>query len=181
MSVDFWKIERLFELENETMFFAFESAYRLPKPMDLREFTTWLPEGVVVTSPYLIAGKDHIRSVIIQTAEHWVRGISLARNKSIDLLMKVTSQDQISKALRASGIDSCKEVALFGLTNNQEQIETSHNLIKRLGGLRDDTLLDLDFEKVAFLKGFHSLPSWIEKDSIPKLLQEKSALLVFSR
>jgi tRNA threonylcarbamoyladenosine modification (KEOPS) complex Cgi121 subunit len=178
---DFWRISIRSEDLKEATLLGFGRAYRFSKTKDLRKAVTGLPEGIAACSPSLIAGKRHLESVLIQSAEYWSRGIFLARNKSIDLLMRLTCQDQISRALQASAIDNCREVALIGLAKDDSDIAISERLMSKLGGIRDDSLMDLDSNKMKFLLRFHSLPSWIEQDKIPQLLQEKSAILVFQR
>ena len=178
MGEDFQRIE-IGSKHFDAAFLAFRRAYRFPKTSDLRNLATRLPQGSVVCSPSLIAGKSHLDSILEQAAEYWARGMFLARNKSIDLLMRLTCQSQISKALEASAIASCNNVALFGLVRDSTGIANSEKLMSELGEIRDDSLMDLNTNKIRFLHQFHSLPDWVEKEKIPQLLQEKSAILVF--
>jgi tRNA threonylcarbamoyladenosine modification (KEOPS) complex Cgi121 subunit len=164
---------------NSSTFLGFGRAYEFPKRRDMRKITSRLPEGSVICSPSLIAGKSHLESVLIQSMESWSRGIFLARNRSIDLLLRMSCQNQISKAIQASALESCKTVALFGLALDDTMIEVSERLIRDLGGERNDTLLELDSKKVKFLRSFHTLPLSVDTNKIPELLQERSAILVF--
>ncbi len=178
MGEDFQRIE-IGSKNFDATLLAFRRAYRLPKTSDLRNLATRLPQGSVVCSPSFIAGKSHLDSILELSAEYWVRGMFLARNKSIDLLMRLICQSQISKALEASGIDSCNNIALFGLVRDSADIVNSEKLLNELGGMRDDSLMDLNMNKIRFLLQFHLLPNWVEKEKIPQLLLEKSAILVF--
>ncbi len=181
MTDEFRKIDVRSRDLAKTTFLGFGRAYRFSRETDLREVARQLPEGISVCSPSFIAGGVHLESVLVQSAECWSRRIFLARNRSIDLLMRVTCQDQISKALQASAIGNCREVALFGLARDSSDVAVADGMIQKLGGVRDDRLLHLDSNKAQFLRHFHSLPSLVEDDKIPELLQEKSAILVFAR
>lgn len=162
-------------------FYPFRSAYHFSRETDLRNVVSQFPEGVVACSSSFVAGKEHVDSLLAHSAESWARYTFLAHNRSIDLLMRITCQRQISKAVDASGIRSSRDVALFGLANEVSQISFAETLMKSSGGSRDDSLLELDAKKIRFLKEFHSLPIWVETERIPQLLQEKSAILVFSK
>jgi tRNA threonylcarbamoyladenosine modification (KEOPS) complex Cgi121 subunit len=177
---DFWKIQPNYGVQNnENLYLGFGRGYEFLETRNLQKMTSRLPEGSVISSPSIVAGKEHLYLILIQCAEYWNRGILLARNKSIDLLLRMTCQNQISKAIEASELQRRKDVALFGLVKEHTQIDLAERLILELGGKRNDSILDLDSKKLRFLLYFHSLPSWVDRKSLPELLQEKSAILVF--
>jgi tRNA threonylcarbamoyladenosine modification (KEOPS) complex Cgi121 subunit len=174
-------VEREDRKEEPTKFLGFGRGFRLPEKTDLRDFAKQLDEGIAICSSSYIAGETHIEAVLRQVAEYWARSIYLARNKSIDLLMRITCQGQISKALEASGLGKSKTVALFGITSSGRAIAQSENAITRLGAKREDFLLSLDKTKLGFLRKFHGLPSWVGPEDLPYLLSEKSVMLTFPK
>jgi tRNA threonylcarbamoyladenosine modification (KEOPS) complex Cgi121 subunit len=181
MSQDFSEVEIRAQNSKILTFCAFCRGYHFSHQTDLRKVVSQFPQGIVACSAFFVAGREHIDSLLVQTAEYWSRGFLVARNKSIDLLMRVTCQTQISKAIDASGIEKSRDVALFGLANNTCEIRFVESLITESGGIRNDRLLNLNPKKVRFLKEIHSLPAWLQSERIANLLQEKAAILVFSK
>ncbi|MHB1908244.1 MAG: KEOPS complex subunit Cgi121 [Nitrososphaerales archaeon] len=160
--------------------FAFSEGYRLDHVRDLTTFAKSLPEGIAICTADHIAGRKHLENVLTQAAESFDRGIFLARNRSIDLVMRITGQSQISKALDTSGLKDASRVAVFGLSSTKKQIKNVELLLGKMGS-RDDSVLDMNSRKEKLLRQFFLLPSLIKKDQIPLLLSEKSVTLVFPK
>lgn len=162
---------------------SFARGYRLSKALDLSDFAKRLHEGVVVCNPWMIAGVEHLQSVFIQAEEYWQRKQPLARNRSIDLLMRVTCQRQISDAVKGSGISKIDKLALFGLVESEDSIDESVSLLQNQVGeiKRSDSLLLLDKKKERYLKEFHNLPKSLSRNQLLVTLKEKSVLLAFSK
>ncbi|MHB1867562.1 MAG: KEOPS complex subunit Cgi121 [Nitrososphaerales archaeon] len=163
--------------------FCFQMAYQMDGTFDVRSASKRLPEGVIICTPKLIAGQDHIDGILSQAKEYWLRGETLARNKSIDLLMRITCQRQISDAVIASGISNADALAIFGIVKTESEIKEGVEIIRSVAKdmIRSDDLLSLDNEKQKFLQKFHTLPSWLSKDQLVVALKEKSVLLVLSK
>ncbi|HVB11579.1 MAG TPA: KEOPS complex subunit Cgi121 [Nitrososphaerales archaeon] len=168
-------------MEDDT--FGFQMAYQMEGTFDVRSASKKLLEGVIICSPKLIAGQDHIDAILSQAKEYWLRNETLARNKSIDLLMRITCQRQISDALVASGISNADALAIFGLVKTESEIKDAVEIIRSVAKdmKRSDNLLSLDNEKQKFLQKFHKLPRWLSKDQLVVALKEKSVLLVLSK
>ena len=162
-------------------FVGFAYAYRFDEGVNVPNIAKSLAEGVVACSPMYIAGTEHIRRVLDHAAEYWVRKMFIARNRSIDLLMRVTCQSQISKALMASKGTNLKELAIFGLSQNQKDMEKVAIAMEKAGGVREDSLLELSSGKEAFLRKLHGIPSRCPRTQIVDLLGEKSVLLIFAK
>ena len=160
--------------------FAFTEGYALDRKRDLTTFAKSLPEGIALCSSDHIAGRQHAENVLTQAAESFDREIYLARNRSIDLIMRITGQSQISKALDTSGLKNISNVAVFGLSTTKRRIKSVELLLGKMG-TRDDGVLDMNPRKEKLLREFFLLPSFIKKDQIPLLLSEKSAILVFPK
>jgi tRNA threonylcarbamoyladenosine modification (KEOPS) complex Cgi121 subunit len=163
--------------------FGFEMAYELCGTFDVRSASKMLPEGIVVCNPKLAAGKDHLRGILSQAKEYWQRNETLARNKSIELLMRITCQRQIADAVAASGISQTDAVAIFGFVKNESEINSAVDIIKSVAKdmKRNDNLLSLDNKKQKYLTTFHKLPRWISKDQLLVALKEKSVLLTLNK
>ena len=149
---------------------------------DLAPFTISLPETVVVCDSNIIAGTEHIEQVLFQAHEYWKREGEIARKKSIDLLMRITCQRQISDAIVLSKIEKTDVCAIFGIIRSIDMIGKTLQLIVSNfpSAQRDDTLLDMGKRKTEFLKKVHHLPKSFSKSKVLVALKEKSALLVFS-
>ena len=80
----------------------------------------------------IIAGPEHIEGVLNQAAEYWDRNETLAKNRSIDLLMRITCKKQIIEAVSASGLSRTGAVAIFGYVGNESHIEKSEEIIRTL-------------------------------------------------
>ena len=162
---------------------GFMTAYKLNGIFDLRATAKSLPEGVVACDIALIAGPEHVEGVLNQAAEYWDRNETLAKNRSIDLLMRITCEKQIIEAVSASGLSRTGAVAIFGYVGNESHIEKSEEIIRTFA--RDseakDELLSLGQERQNHLKEFHKLPVWLNRDQLLIALKEKSVLLIFAK
>ena len=177
------EINWIHRVSNDSNWICFAGAFELSKALDLNPVTKELPEGVIICQPILIAGLEHLDGILLQASQHWKRGQFLARNKSIDLLMRVTCKRQISDAIAASGIKKTDNLAIFGLVDSEAVIENSMNVLKSHVGVLKvrDELLALSKSKEKYLKSFHRLPSWLSRDQLVSALKENSALLVLSK
>jgi tRNA threonylcarbamoyladenosine modification (KEOPS) complex Cgi121 subunit len=131
----------------------------------------------------MIAGIEHVEAILIQTKEYFDRNERLVRNGSLDILMRITCQKQISEAISASKIANTETVAILGLVNSEKDIESA---IYRLystckAAITDNSLLELNKEKATKLKQFHQLPGTLSRERLQTALQERSILLMFSK
>ncbi|MGI0079666.1 MAG: KEOPS complex subunit Cgi121 [Nitrososphaerales archaeon] len=172
-----WFIQR----DSENKLFGFAQAFRFRTNQNLSSLARGLEDGVAVCTPKYIAGTEHVRRVLIQAIEYWGRAEGLARNRSIDLVMRITCQSQISRAVKLSEVTDTRQIALFGLVASAEDASRCSSTLLSLGGNRDDSLLKMDSKRELFLKRFHNLPQWCTSTQIIDLLAEKSILLAFSK
>lgn len=167
--------------DSEKTMFGFVRGFRFRQRQDCSTVAKMLEEGVAICAPKYIAGPEHVRRILIQASEYWRLEKKLARNKSIDLLMRITCQSQISSALKLSGVSYAKQLALFGLIENAREADRWCSRLLAAGAIPDDSILKLTSERELFLKRFHDLPRWCMGSQIVDLLEEKSVLLVFSK
>lgn len=161
----------------------FLSAFELGSFHDLRTVAKQLPEGVVICSPNLVAGEEHIMGILNQAETSWTQNISLARNRSIELLMRITCRNQISEAVIISGLTRIKDIAMFGLVNDINAENSARKIIEEYSGHlnRNDDLLLLNKKKELYLKRLHKLPGDFTAIQLLVALKEKSVLLVFAK
>jgi tRNA threonylcarbamoyladenosine modification (KEOPS) complex Cgi121 subunit len=138
---------------------------------------------VVICDSGIIAGIEHVESILLETKEHWKRNEKLVRNGSIEILMRLTCKSQITEAIEASGIKEANSVALLGLLSSENDVKKTVNEfmseVETTG--QDLKFLEIDRQKASKLKRLHKLPNNLTKDQLQIALQEKSVLLIFSK
>ena len=162
---------------------GFMMAFELARTMDMRRIVEQIPESVVVCTPKIIAGPEHVSAVLSQAQESSKRGISLARNRSIDMLMRITCRKQISEAIALSEVAKTDRLTVFGLVPNQSIVNDVQGILNNEADEfnRSDGLILLTKDKAAYLKKLHGLSESLTDDQLLVALKEKSALLVLDR
>lgn len=174
---------------NQTSFVRYEGClgfavgYDLPKTTDLSQLAKRLPLSVVLCTPRIIAGNQHVYSVLSQAQESTKRGTLLARNRSIDLLMRITCRSQISEAIDMSEISMADKLSIFGFLRDESEMDAMDRRLRGAAGeiVRNDRLLLLTKDKAKFLKRLHKLPARLNDDQLLVALSERSALLILDR
>jgi len=161
---------------------CFATAFRFANYLNLTSTAKNLPEGTVICNPRLIAGLEHVEAVLLQTREYWKRDERLARNGSIEILMRISCSSQISEALEASALNNVNKIALLGLTSSLKEAD---RIVKRFQSepylaVASPDLLGVDERKAIWLKKFHGLPQNLSDNQLRVALQERSVLLIFS-
>lgn len=145
--------------------------------MNVSKIAELLPETTIACDSYLLAGVEHIRLVILQAITSWEQGMLLARNKSLDLLMRFTAKQQISEAIKASNLQDTRQVFLGGVAASEEEACERYNTFRSSipqNATREDSLFDLTDEKKVSIVKLHQL----KNDHMLLLkLQELSALI----
>ena len=159
---------------------AFVRGYRFHGSVDLKEVASRLPQGIALCTPSLIAGEEHAKAVLTQAQEYWNRGLSLARNRSIDLLMRISCRSQIELAIKMSSIESAKKIAMLGIADSTGIEDAEHRLSEN-GGKRNDSVISLHKGKEKFLRRTQEIPDSINTDQFSSWLAEKSILLSLER
>ncbi len=161
----------------------FATSFSLPTRTDLSGYVKTLPEGVVICDSGIIAGIEHVESILLETKEHWKRNEKLVRNGSIEILMRLTCKSQITEAIEASGIKEANSVALLGLLSSENDVKkTVNEFVSEVETTGQDLkFLEIDRQKASKLKRLHKLPNNLTNDQLQIALQEKSVLLIFSK
>lgn len=166
---------------NHRKYYGFARGIDLKKNNDLTPLVKKLPEYTVLCTPILVAGGEHVKATLIQSVESWERGIELARNRSIDILLRLTAMGQISEAIQLSKISNTDTLAVIGLLPGPGDAESTVNTILEYcpNAERNDMLLSLTEEKEKYLRRIHSIS--YAKIDLMLFLEEKSALLNLSK
>ena len=179
-TTNIWNLDNRNE-SSEGIPVGFAFAFEFARETDLRPLSLSFDEGVAICAAKCIGGVEHALRITRQAHESWRRGIFLARNRSIDLLMRLTCQSQISTALSISGLNKIKEVALVGVANDRNAIDGQSSLLLCAGAPRKDSLLNLSEDKKEYLKKIHKLPMKCSDSQLLGFLEEKAALLALSK
>lgn len=161
---------------------CFATVFRFEDYLDFTMTAKKLPEGAVLCNPRLVAGLEHLESVLFQTREYWKRGERLARNGSIEILMRISCRSQISEAVQASGLKRANKIALFGLSSSLSQVRKLYEEFRSEfpQAIPSLNLFALKKEKSVWLKKYHELPNSLSDKELQVALQERSVLLIFS-
>ncbi|MHB8699799.1 MAG: hypothetical protein ACYC7D_02125 [Nitrososphaerales archaeon] len=161
-------------------FSGFAAGLKFDSQRDFSKVTSFLSEGTILCHSQLCAGLPHIKRIFLQALTSWENGIELARNKSLDLLARVTLRPQISEAIKVSQISRTNTLAFLGIAKDASEASSSYNRFLDLIGdkvIRDDSLLNLNISKIEYLTGLHGLDSPANAFSIESQLVEMSSLL----
>ena len=161
--------------------FGFSMAYQLHGTFDIRSASKRLPEAVTICNPKLVAGQYHVLGILSQAKEYWLRSETLARNKSIDLLMRITCQKQIADAVIASGISKTDAVAIFGFVKNESQINSIIEIIKSVAKdmKRGDDLLSLGQRETELSRDISQTTTVALQRSAPGCVERKICFACF--
>ncbi|MGQ9780817.1 MAG: KEOPS complex subunit Cgi121 [Nitrososphaeria archaeon] len=130
---------------------------------------------IQVLSSKFILDRDHAALLLYQSYEAYVRGISIARKRGIDILLRALCTRKIDKALKdAKGDVKGREYAVLGFCHRSKSKIVEEKL--RNYGELDNKILEPSPQKTAFLTSYHNLTdSEIQNYNLVHLLCEKSA------
>jgi tRNA threonylcarbamoyladenosine modification (KEOPS) complex Cgi121 subunit len=136
-----------------------------------------------------VAGWEHLFFAAVNAVKAHEAGAAISRSLAIEVLLYVSCQDQISRALDIVGVTpSTERVALLVLADGMEAAEKAFGRASVALGRDDDSVLGLDAEKCVRIKEtFGVSDSEIEAvggselDALTWLLVERGALLPLRR
>ena len=126
-----------------------------------------------------IGGVEHLYFAAVNALKAFNQGLNISKTFSLELLLYVSGQRQISKAIEMVGIKrDTKEVVLVIVSQDKEMVSNANIcLSKIIGSTRDDSVLEIhDPNSVAKIYGMNNFCEDIT--ALKKLLIERSALLV---
>lgn len=141
----------------------------------------------------LVAGREHLRFAALNALNAFRTKINISTNLAMETLLYASAQRQIKEALKLMGIKpNTDHVAVLVLTENHGRASAALKAVsKLLGGIRDDSVVDLTDDKIADLKRLFEISNveleakkdrpGAEKQALADLVIEHMALLVTQR
>ena len=126
-----------------------------------------------------IAGVEHLYFAAVNALKAFNQGLNISKRFSLEFLLYVSGQRQISKAIEMVGVKhNSKEIALVIFAQEEElSSETTTTISQIIGGIRDDNVLELrNPTHVAQLYGLEN--NYDNITTLKRLLIERSALLI---
>ena len=132
-----------------------------------------------------VAGWEHLFFAAVNAVKAHEAGAAISRSLAIEVLLYVSCQDQISRALDVAGISpSTERVALLVLARGKEAAEEAFGRASDALGVADDSVLELAAEKTEGIKkAFEVTDPELEAvggpegEALTRLLVERGALL----
>ncbi len=148
-----------------------------------------LPGRAQVFDADRVAGWEHLFFATVNAVKAHEAGTAISRSLAIEVLLYVSCQDQISRALEIVGVTpSTERVALLVLDDGKEAAEKAFGRAPVALGRDDASVLGLDAEKCVRIKEtFGVSDSEIEAvggselDALTRLVVERGALLPLRR
>ncbi|MBQ6218467.1 MAG: hypothetical protein IJJ47_01930 [Methanosphaera sp.] len=115
-----------------------------------------------------ICGKKHLRQGISQAFKAFNEKQNFAKDKGLEICVRLSAQKQISQALKILGIKKQGNITVVYVDTTQEQIKLVENLLKT----RNDSLLE-QYDEEKIIKAYNLISS----NNIVDEINEKIALL----
>ena len=136
-----------------------------------------------------IAGWRHIYMAVVNAVSAFDSGSAISRSIAMEIILYVSCQDQISKALEIVGANhNTKRLSLVVLGKSFEETESAFKEAESFLGKPDDLILELDNVKMDIIsKSFAVSEIQIEtiggdpKEALTSMLVEKGALITLRR
>jgi len=115
-----------------------------------------------------ICGQKHLNQAISQAFKAFNEKQNFAKDKGLEICVRLSAQKQISQALKMLGIQQKGNITVIYIDTTQEQVQETEELLEK----RNDQLLEqYDTEKISEIYGLNN------KDNIIHSINEKIALL----
>lgn len=115
-----------------------------------------------------ICGQKHLNQAISQAFKAFNEKQNFAKDKGLEICVRLSAQKQISQALKMLGIQQKGNITVIYIDTTQEQVQETEELLEK----RNDQLLEqYDSEKISEIYGLNN------KDNIIHSINEKIALL----
>ncbi len=171
------------------------AGFRLNEAIVPREFVSKAkaavqPSLIQLFNADSIAGSVHILYAAVNALKTFKQGRNIAQSLDVEVLLYVSTQRQIRKALEITGLqnDSTKVAAAIIADDDHRLAEALGKLEAFMPGLRDDSVLDISEDKRRRLMELYDI-SQLELetvgsgvvDALSWLIIEKCALLDIAR
>ena len=151
----------------------------------VREISTRMGIEIQVVDADLVCGKDHVISAVMHAVRSFKEKRNSTRSLSMELLLYLSGERQISRAIEKVGIKEGKErhVFVFLGSDDLDYIEKSltedeaEGIIRSLGMELDDGVMGVSREKLERFGLTMEEIETVDKDKYGDLILEKVALV----
>jgi tRNA threonylcarbamoyladenosine modification (KEOPS) complex Cgi121 subunit len=137
-----------------------------------------------------IAGTNHALFATLNALNAFKQGNNLSSHIEVEVLLYLSAQRQISKAIELIGVNTqTRHIVVILLTSNRDEAQRFELILqKALFGQRDDSIIILDENKrIPLMQAFNITPVQIQAttkqglEALEALIIEKSAMLAVSK
>ena len=98
----------------------------------------------------LIAGWEHLYFALVNALKAFKNGTNISKSVAVESLLYASAQRQIKAAVDLIGLKKgTTKIVVLGIANNLEMAaKTIHEASKLVPGRRDDSVIDLEEEKI---------------------------------
>lgn len=136
-----------------------------------------------------VAGWRHLFFAAVNAVKAFEAGAAISRSLAVEVLLYVSCQDQISKALPAVGLSpKTKRTALLVLEETPKAAENAFRRVSGVLGTADDSVQLIDDDKFEEIKRFFNVSEpeldalgGLREEALTWLLVERGALLSVRR
>ncbi len=137
-----------------------------------------------------IAGSNHALFATLNALNAFKQGTNLSSNIEIEILLYLSAQRQINKAIELLGVKThTRHIVVIFLTSSHEEAQGLELILQQsLSGPRDDSIINLDENKrIPLMQAFNITPVQIQAttkqglEALEALIIEKSAMLSISK
>ncbi len=142
----------------------------------VREAQSWAADNgvdVLLADASVVFGRDHLESAALHAERARDAHAMATRSVSMEALLYLAAQRQVADAIKMAGIKestSAVAVVVFGGA-------AADDLIRRLGWVRDDVVLDPRGKDLSILGVRNAALGTVPRDRITDLALERTALL----
>jgi len=137
-----------------------------------------------------IAGTNHALFATLNALNAFKQGNNLSSHIEVEVLLYLSAQRQISKAIELIGVKThTHNIVIILLTSSREEAQRLELILEQsLSGQRDDSVIILDDNKrIPLMQAFNITPVQIQAttkqglEALEALIIEKSAMLAVSK
>jgi tRNA threonylcarbamoyladenosine modification (KEOPS) complex Cgi121 subunit len=126
----------------------------------------------------VIYGKSHLKEILKLVFELHRRNLGLALKIEVEVLMRLTLTDQVTKAIRIGGLKNNSPICFLLISEDKSYLSKSIRFIEDRFGRQNDKFIIPTKKKLHLLRHLHKLklPNYNSKE-FERLLIERSALV----
>ncbi|MEM2094256.1 MAG: KEOPS complex subunit Cgi121 [Candidatus Bathyarchaeia archaeon] len=157
------------------------------EPIIPKQFVSIVKEAVQPSLVQLfdadsVAGHIHIVFATINSLKAFMQGRRIANSLDVEILLYVSAQRQISKAIEKVGlrVDTARVAAVIIADDDKHLEEAGKRLDSVIPGRRDDSVLDISESKIARLMELYDVNE-LEMQAVDLALKDALSWLIVER